>query len=428
MQAPSKSPAVAVPAQAPVSLLVPTLAAVIATVTLLILFAPGVVRAQAKLVPPPTSAVKAPATTTGSAQGALAAQTADRTDAAAKEAPKALPRGSKIAAPRSISTTTGNDPKDRVSSKPRLKATVMESVATTDGAFPAHDSSVMAFDELVNPGSSRIWGADVATQRDARGADVSTIFQGRSYDAAETEEAVLAVLPSIKVRPRNGEYASAPYAVTSPSLLHAGAVGRRAGTAAGSFRGVERLVLIDEAEVTLPAGTVAVVGARFVSVDVDALLKPNVQVIAPTGVFEIVKVEEGRPVIARVVLQAGRIEEGQKLLPLEGRATASDVPLMTVPRAATAPETEVVWIAGGALLPSVQSFLMLGAGEREGVKAGDQFALVKRRGLGPDAAEQRVALVRVVRVTEFGSTAIVIRQDQPGISVGGAARLVARVQ
>lgn len=436
MQAPSKSQAVAAPAEASASLLVPTLAAVVATVSLLILLAPTVVRAQVKAVTPPAAAApKATGTTTGSAHGALAAQTADKTDAAAKEAPKALPKGAKTSAPRNVSTTTGAPAADRVSSKPQLKvsAPIMaveahaDAESHADAVVAVADSNIMAYDDALPKGTNRIWGSDVATQRGARGDDVSTIFQGYTYDAAETEEAVLSVIASTKPRPRSSEYASAPFAVNSPNLLHAGAVGRRTGTAAGSFRGVERVLLVDEVQVTLPAGIEPVVGARFVSVDVGSLLKPSVNVVSPTGVLEVIKVEAGRPVVARVIQQAGRIEEGQKLLPLEGTASASYAAVTAVPRSSGAPETQVVWISGDALLPSVQSFLMLGAGEREGVKAGDQFALVKRRGLGADAAEQRVALVRVVRVTEFGSTAIVIRQDQAGIAVGGAARLVGRV-
>ena len=441
MQASSKSraAAAAAPAPEPASVLFPTLIALVATVTLLFLLTPRIVRAQTKAVltttgpahPPEakTPVVKSPVgTLTGSAHGALAAQTSDKADAAAKDAPKALPKGSKTVAPRSIATTTGPAATDRVSSKPQLKATSAPAIASHADEPATSDSGVMAFDEPVNTVANKIWGANLATQRGARGGDVSTIFQGHAYDPVETEEAVRAVLPSKKPRPRNSEYASAPYVVAAPALLQAGAVGRRAGSAGASFRGIERFVMVDEAEITLPAGTGAVVGARFVSVDVDVLLNPTAQVVAPTGVFEIVRVVAGRPIVARVVQQAGRIEEGQKLLPLEGSAVGGDVAIMAVPRAVTQPETEVVWVAGDALLPSVQSFLMLGAGEREGVKAGDQFALVKRRGLGPDAVEQRVALVRVVRVSAYGSTAIVIRQDQPGISVGGAARLVGRAQ
>lgn len=437
MQAPSKSRAVAAPAQESASLLVPTLAAVVGTVSLLILFGPSLLQAQVKVAPGTAPATKpaahAPApTTTGSAHGALAAQTADKHDAAPKEAPKALQKGTKAPA-RAVAATpeaSHAKPEAKVEHASEEHATVV--VAEAKSA----DATVMAYDEWVNPGGSKIWGSDASTLRGARDGEATTVFLGHAFDPVETEEAVLAVLPPKKLRPRSSEYASAPYTVSAANLLNAGTVGRRSGTAPGSFRGIERLMLLDEVEIKLPTNVPPVVGARLVSVDESPLelgaksnAKAAVKVASPTGVLEIVKVEPGRPVVARVVQQTGRVEEGQKLLALEGAPVGADVTVSPVARVSTvAPETQVTWVSGDALLPSVQSFIMLGAGEAEGVMAGDQFALVKRRGLGADAPEQRVALVRVVRVTAFGSTAIVIRQDQPGIAVGGAARLVGRAQ
>ncbi|MBC8089901.1 MAG: hypothetical protein H7Z40_21790, partial [Phycisphaerae bacterium] len=186
------------------------------------------------------------------------------------------------------------------------------------------------------------------------------------------------------------------------------------------------LVLMDEAEITLPTGVSASVGARFVSVDVGAILKSGAQVLLPTGVLEIVSADAGRPILARVIRQSGRIQEGQHVVALEGSGITNGVFAKATARSSTGPETEVTWIEG-ALLPTLQSYVMLGSGEHEGVKAGDEFALVTRQGLGADAPELRIALVRVIRVTPFGSTAIVVRQDSPTIAVGGAARLVARV-
>jgi hypothetical protein len=422
MSVPSKSKAVAVPAPESRSVLVPTLIALGATATLLLLLTPSIVRAQAKPAPvhPPAPAAHAPApkaeATHGEAHGALAAQTANKADAPAREAPKALPKGAKAPAAKVAKAAPATE---KPTAKPAPVAHA-ETVADDSG------DEGMAFDETSINSSTKIWGADVPTQRGARGDDQATIFLGRTVDVKEVDEEVQALLPSRKAAPRRSEYASAPFAVSAPSLLRAGAVGRRSGSVNSSFKATERLVLFDEAEITLPTGVAPTVGARFVSVDATSLLKPGVQMVLPAGVLEIVRADEGRPVIARVVSQTGRVEEGQKLMAIEGDAIASDVPVAAVPRGANGPETQVVWVNGDALLPSVQSFLMLGAGERDGVKAGDQFAIVKRFGLGPDAQEQRIALVRVVRVNEFGSTAIVIRQDLPGISVGGAARLVGR--
>jgi len=279
------------------------------------------------------------------------------------------------------------------------------------------------------PTTTRVWAVDLATQRAARGTEATTVFQGRTYDPAAVEVAVKALLPTPHGRARAGEYASAPYAVATATLATAGTVGRHSGAANTTFQDIERFTIMDEVEVSLPDAMRGVApGTRFVSAEADTLLEPGVQVVIPTGLLEIVQADSGRPVIARVLYQSGRIQEGQRLLALEGQAATAGVLPVSVPRSASGPEAEVVWVEAGALLPSLQSFLMLDAGQPQGVKPGDEFALVKRMGLGADAQEQRVALVRVVRVTEFGSTAIVIHQDQARIAVGGPARLVARVE
>lgn len=438
MQAQTKSQAVAAAASDSTATLVRTMIALAATATLLFLFRPTVIHAQAaSALRKPASAAPDTATrhpapaashgvVTGSAAGALAAQTSGKTDAAPRAALKApLPTKSTAAKSANTGVAASHSATAPAASKSAVVAAPAASAEVTVVDPQASFSAPLA--DPIAASASGIWSADVATQRAARGDDQSTVFLTRTYDPVETDLAVKALLPANKSRERAGEYSGAPYAVGATALVGAGVVGRRAGSAGGSFRSVERLLLADEAEVTLPAGVTPTVGARFVSVQPSALLKSGTQVVVPTGVFEIVKVEAGRPTVARVVRQSGMVAEGQQLVPLEGTGIGTGVAAKSVPRAATAPETEVIWVEGG-LIPTLQTYLVLGSGEREGVKAGDEFALVTRQGLGADAPELRVALVRVVRVTPFGASAIVVRQDAPTIAVGGAARLVARVQ
>jgi len=87
----------------------------------------------------------------------------------------------------------------------------------------------------------------------------------------------------------------------------------------------------------------------------------------------------------------------------------------------------VRFIQGEQLLPSLQTFLVLDATQSQGVQQGDEFWLVERIGTGDDAREHRIAVVRIVRTSSFGSTGIVIHQDREGIAVGASARRVARV-
>lgn len=373
--------------------------------------------------PRPTTAI-----VTGSAAGALAAQTVGKTDAA----PKASAKSALSTSARNVAVASaGSAATPAVSPAPKSPAKASATAASSARVETPVIEPPRAFSaplaEPIAASASGIWSANVSEQRSARGDDQSTVFQSRIYDPVETDRAVRALLPVNKSRERAGEYSGAPYAVAATGLVGTGVVGRRAGSAGGSFRDVERLLLADEAEVTLPAGVNAVVGARFVSVQVGSLLKSGAQMVLPTGVLEVVKVEAGRSVVARVVRQSGMVAEGQHLVSLEGNGITNGASARAIPRAPTAPETEVTWVDTG-LIPTLQSYVLLGSGEREGVKAGDEFALVTRQGLGPDAPELRVALVRVVRVTAFGSSAIVVRQDAPTIAVGGAARLVARVQ
>ena len=399
-----------------------------------------VVAAQAAVTPPPNTPRPAlqralqpsrntveAASPTG-ATGVLAQQTAGKTDAALKaSAPGSPPVSARNVAAAATSGGTSTTAAATPVAKPPVAAPAQQpvipaSVAPVD--LPVAPSAPLA--EPIAVSTTRIWATELSLLRNARGSDPTTVFLGRSYDPAETDRAVKAATPVNRVLERAGEYTSAPYAVLAPTLTNAGTVGRRAGSAGGSFRDTERFVLVDEAEVTLPVGVKAVVGARLVSVELGSLLKSGALVLVPTGVLEVISAEAGRPVVARVVRQSGRIEEGQQLVPLEGSGIINGVSAKAIPRSSTAPETEVTWVEG-ALLPTLQSYVMLGSGEREGVKPGDEFALVTRQGLGVDAPELRVAVVRVIRVTLFGSTAIVVRQDAPTIAVGGAARLVARV-
>jgi LysM repeat protein len=349
-----------------------------------------------------------------SASGGLAAQTAGKGDAAGKPAAIASRGGVGRAAP---TTTT------RAPAKAVQRANTSANAATA-AAADAHSATNIESSAFAHA-STTIWNPDLASQRAARGVEQTTVFLGRTYDPVETESAVRSVIKVEKPRARTGEFGSAPYAVDAGQAGRGGMVGHRSGSAA-SLRDVERLILTDEVEITVPPAFVPTVGAQLISIQTAPLTRGDAVVATPTGVLEIVKAEPGRPVIARVVRQSGRIEEGQALLPFPGAAVSNALTTTPVARSASGPETHVIWIEGDALLPTLQSFLVLAAGEREGIRPGDEFALVQRAGVGADAREQAYAVVRVVRVTSLGSTAIVIRQSDALIAVGGAARLIAK--
>jgi hypothetical protein len=348
------------------------------------------------------------------ATGALAAQTSGKSDAA----PKSAQNNGK---PASMAAKSKSEPAAAAKSMTRPGVTIVPSTAPTQTA----EARIIANSGTVAPVSNAIWNIDGASIRAARGNEPTTVFLRRTFDAVQTDSAVKSVMRVEKPRNRTGEFASAPFAIDASSVTQSGKVGRRTG-AAGGFRDIERLVLTDEAEVVLPPGVAAAVGAQFVSVQLAPITPGGAKVATPTGVLEVIKAEQGHPVIARVMRQSGRIEEGQPLLAFVGGAVSNSTTAVPVARSAGAPETHVIWVESDALLPTLQSFVLLAATEHDGVKAGDEFALVKRSGLGADAQEKQVAVVRVVRVTALGTTAIVIRQSDASIAVGSEARLIAR--
>lgn len=300
-------------------------------------------------------------------------------------------------------------------------------LAAASGVNEASSARASADSRPLERSGVRIGIVSPEDMRAARGKDEPTIFLGHTEDSGK--EALRAIEAAIRThsppRPREAEYAAAPYAAGKSALERAGRVVARAtadGEPEGSF--ARSITIADEAIVRLPAGSSAAVAQRYITVIPGAALPGGSRVLVPTGVLEITRSEPGKPVVARVVRQSGVIEEGQAILPLEGSAAAvgvtavasdSDEPL----------RARVRYVHGDQLLSTLQTFLVIDATETQGVQQGDEFWLVEATSDG-SGAEQRIAVVRIVRTTSHGSTGIVIHQDRPGIDVGVAVRRAAR--
>lgn len=95
----------------------------------------------------------------------------------------------------------------------------------------------------------------------------------------------------------------------------------------------------------------------------------------------------------------------------------------------------MIYVPDGAVLPTVQHYVVLDATSTDGVKAGDQFTLYRpsRKMDVPGQSEpvvlpeEEIALAQVVKVTERGTTALIVSQRQARIRVGVMARLTGRM-
>ncbi|MEJ7813028.1 MAG: hypothetical protein WKG32_21620 [Gemmatimonadaceae bacterium] len=183
----------------------------------------------------------------------------------------------------------------------------------------------------------------------------------------------------------------------------------------------------DRVYASLPPGAVAQIGDRYLIVALGAEVGTSGQVVAPTGIGEVVASGQGDAPTLQIVRQFGAVKLGQWVLPL------ARLPLPTSePRSGRdlGVQSRVVWIASDALLPSLQDYLILDAAFRDGVTIGDRFTLLRPRVQTPGGAtlpEEPIALVEVVRVTQRGSTVIILDQRHGAIQLGTPARLTAKM-
>lgn len=298
---------------------------------------------------------------------------------------------------------------------------------------PSPDSVVVVADLSVAPPNdslssnrgTRIGLVDLADQEAARkSTELETVFHRDMPDAAEAERRTRAVLRPNVPASRQAEFDAAPFVLLRADLRKAGAITARVGSPGGSDAAYpQRANLTDLIEVRPPVGVKYSVGQRLVAVTAPTALDKRSVIAMPTGIVEIVGVEPGKPVLAVLRRQSGRVEQGQRLLP----ATGTAAPWMTVERlTASDVQTNVRWIDTHELQPTLQSFVLLGAGVAEGVRAGDEFGLYWRSTKKQPSQERLVATVRVVRSEAAGSSAVITHQYQSDMGSGLAARRIAK--
>jgi LysM repeat protein len=254
-------------------------------------------------------------------------------------------------------------------------------------------------------------------------SEVVTVFHRDLPDAAEAERRTRAVLrPNTPVL-RQAEYQAAPFAVTDAQLSSGGRIARRIGAPEqGASEHAQRAMRTDEVELTAPAGASYKVGDRLVVIGGSTVVDKGTRIALPTGLLEVIRTDAGKPPVAVVRDQSGRVEQGQTVVPLTGEAAPrQQAEKLERPDVSTT----VRWLDAGALIPTLQSYLVVGAGSSQGLKPGDELALYHKPAAG--GSETLTATVRLVRVDRETSAAVITRQFGPDVTVGMTARRYARV-
>ncbi len=237
--------------------------------------------------------------------------------------------------------------------------------------------------------------------------------------------------PHTAVRP--GEFYTAPWVDHRGGPAGQGrlvAVADIPGIVQASRR--ELLFPQDRAYITAPDGVVLARGDRLMVFDHGPVVDGGGEVMIPTGIVEVERADNGGPSTVRVVEQFGKIALGQSVLPLARFKMSTEErpsPIML------GVEGTVIFIPTRTVLPSLQTYVILNTTAKDGVKVGDQFTLYRprKRVEVPGESEtvvlpeEAIALAQVVRVTDRGTTAIIVDQRQPAIREGVRARLTSRM-
>jgi hypothetical protein len=229
--------------------------------------------------------------------------------------------------------------------------------------------------------------------------------------------------------PRAGEQHEAPYLDRDGGPRNAGSV-VGTGEVSGIIEAADRVhyELGENVYVTLPKGTTTAVGDRFYTFTLDTSFGSRGQIVVPTGVVQVVRVGVSpEATTARIVQEFGAIQLHQGILPL---TTSPGVSTLTPVEHGVA--TKVLWVNDDAVLPTLQYYVVLGVGDKEGIHPGDRFTLYRPAVPMPESPivlpSVDIATAEVVRVNKYGSTAVVVSHDQPAIHTGIAARLTAQAQ
>ena len=297
----------------------------------------------------------------------------------------------------------------------------------------------------------RIWGTEVRTEAlahaDSSGEVVSHIVTrpappqpsggGRSdmtvFASPMSRAAAAMATGDVIGRPRaggvrRGELEAAPYADRDGGPRGAGrlvASVDRPGIKTSIIQ--SRYQLNDDLYLDLPRGQAAHLGDTFMSYVLGPDLGDNGQLVVPTGILRIEALTPGQRPVARIIRQFGAIKLDQSII------GAPDISLPTgaLSSVVGGPRGRVIYVHDEPVLPSIGHYVVISPNAKSGIQVGDEITFIDNSTGREDenpAPPVIAGTAQVVRVTPYGSTAIIVKQIQPTIRDGMPVRLTGKMQ
>ncbi len=270
----------------------------------------------------------------------------------------------------------------------------------------------------------------LTSEQELNAMNRSTVFTPREA-ATPTPEgegtAKAPVFPTVRV----GEYVRAPYVLTGRGTSGVGRIIKSADLDAnGDVSPTSIFQAYDNVLITLSEDAAAKPGDRFVVLREADELPGQGRVMVPTGVVEVKQPPAGGTAgVATVVQLFGEMHPDQVLVPLDTTAVGTTARPTPVEGGRWA---TITWILSSPVLPTMQNYAVLDMTSTDGVKPGDEFDVFRARqtsGNSNEPADPEILIGRAqaIKVTPYGTTALIISQSQPALNVGMVARVSAKM-
>lgn len=257
--------------------------------------------------------------------------------------------------------------------------------------------------------------------------NASTVFDRRRTQGLRRTRQSAELMKS-RFAVRQGEYLASPFVWTVGGPVGAGRVLKTAASQIVVPTIEQRVYQSQEPiYIRLPRGASRADGERFMTYELGPILEGQGQVIIPTGIIEMQAdpgAGDGRAVINQRFRQ---VLEGQGVIPIDSLMPRLDEHPFAVEFGAP---TKLTWVVDTPVLLQLGQYVILTATSREGVVPGDQVTLMAAMGRGEQGEQhtpEDAGVLQILRVTPYGSSAILLNRSQAAITIGMDGRVTAKM-
>ena len=251
-----------------------------------------------------------------------------------------------------------------------------------------------------------------------------TIFDRRRTAGQQVRD-VLKAYANQPYRPlRRGEFYSAGFLTERERLPWADVLGATATPSIPRLSEHSTATTFQQIAIQAPGNVSYHVGDSLLLARLDRDIAGWGDVVVPVGVARVTDVQQHQ-LLAQLIMQFGRVHDGQLAMPLE---PFKDPGLVRPTPVSHGLEGEVVASRDAHVITNAQQVLFINRGRAEGVVSGDLFEVYRpASGELGGASEQPLVVVEIVHTREHSSSGLVLGITHPDVPSGAPARLIRKM-